>query len=35
VGALDSPPLTEEELAELDRFAVDTGVDLWAESSAG
>jgi L-glyceraldehyde 3-phosphate reductase len=35
VAALDGPPLTDEELAELDRFAVDSGVDLWAESSAG
>jgi L-glyceraldehyde 3-phosphate reductase len=35
VAALEGPPLTDEELAELDRFAVDSGVDLWAESSAG
>jgi len=35
VGALDGPPLTEDELAELDRLAVDSGVDLWSESSAG
>src|SRR5262245_47175607 len=35
VAALDGPPLTPEELAELDRHAVDSGVDLWAESSSG
>ena len=35
VAALDGPQLTEDELAELDRHAVDSGVDLWAESSSG
>ena len=35
VAALDGPPLTDDELAELDRHAVDSGVDLWAESSSG
>jgi L-glyceraldehyde 3-phosphate reductase len=34
VAAVDGPPLTPEELAEIDRYAVDSGVDLWAESSA-
>ena len=34
VAALDGPPLTEEAIAELDRHAVDSGVDLWAESSS-
>ena len=34
VAALDSPPLTPEELEEIDRHAVDSGVDLWAESSS-
>jgi L-glyceraldehyde 3-phosphate reductase len=34
VAALDGPPLTAEELGELDRVAVDSGVDLWAESSS-
>ncbi|MGE5690394.1 MAG: L-glyceraldehyde 3-phosphate reductase [Pseudomonadota bacterium] len=34
VAALDGPPLTPEELAEIDRHAVDSGVDLWAESSS-
>jgi L-glyceraldehyde 3-phosphate reductase len=29
--ALDFPPLTDEELADIDRFAVDSGVNLWAE----
>ena len=32
VAALDGPPLTQEELAEIDRYAVDSGVDLWAAS---
>jgi L-glyceraldehyde 3-phosphate reductase len=35
VAALDGPPLTDDELAELDRHAVDSGVDLWADSSSG
>ena len=34
VAALDGPPLTPEELGEIDRVAVDSGVDLWAESSS-
>ncbi len=34
VAALDGPPLTPEELGEIDRLAVDSGVDLWAESSS-
>jgi L-glyceraldehyde 3-phosphate reductase len=34
VAALDGPPLTDEELGEIDRLAVDSGVDLWAESSS-
>jgi L-glyceraldehyde 3-phosphate reductase len=34
VAALEGPPLTQEEIAELDRLAVDSGVDLWAESSS-
>ena len=31
--ALDGAPFSEEELAEIDRYAVDGGVDLWAASS--
>jgi L-glyceraldehyde 3-phosphate reductase len=34
IAALDGPPLTADELGELDRVAVDSGVDLWAESSS-
>ncbi|GAB3690484.1 L-glyceraldehyde 3-phosphate reductase [Angustibacter aerolatus] len=33
VGALQAPPLTPEELAEVDADAVDAGIDLWARSS--
>jgi L-glyceraldehyde 3-phosphate reductase len=34
VAALDGPPLTEDELAEIDTFAVDTaGVNIWAARS--
>jgi L-glyceraldehyde 3-phosphate reductase len=31
LDALRGPPLTDEELAEIDQNAVDTGVNLWAE----
>lgn len=34
LDALSGPPLSEEELADLDRFAIDGDVDLWARSSA-
>ncbi len=34
VGALDAPDFTAEELAEIDRYAVEGGVNLWAPSSA-
>jgi len=34
VAALDRPDFSEEELAEIDRFAVDSGINLWARSSA-
>ena len=34
LDALDGPPLTEEELSAIDQDAVDSGVNLWAESSA-
>ncbi|MFJ8693780.1 L-glyceraldehyde 3-phosphate reductase [Streptomyces roseolilacinus] len=34
VAALDGPPLTEDELAEIDTFAVDTaGANIWAARS--
>ena len=32
VRALDNISFTEEELAEIDRHAKDTGIDLWARS---
>ena len=31
LDALAGPPLTDDELAEIDRHAVDSGVNLWAE----
>jgi L-glyceraldehyde 3-phosphate reductase len=33
LDALDFPPLTDEELAEIDKYAVDSGVNLWAKSA--
>jgi L-glyceraldehyde 3-phosphate reductase len=33
VAALDRPDFTDEELAEIDRYAVDSGINLWAASS--
>ena len=33
LAALDQPSFTAEELAEIDRHAVDSGVDLWRSSS--
>ena len=35
LDALDGPPLTDDELAEIDRYAVESGVNLWAESDRG
>lgn len=32
LGALTAPPLSTDEIAEIDRFAVDGNVDLWAAS---
>ena len=32
LDALSFPPLTEGELAEIDKYAVDSGVNLWAKS---
>ena len=34
VAALDNLAFSDEELAEIDRYAVDSGINLWAESSA-
>jgi L-glyceraldehyde 3-phosphate reductase len=34
VAALDDLAFSDEELAEIDRYAVDSGINLWAESSA-
>jgi L-glyceraldehyde 3-phosphate reductase len=33
LDALDAPPLTEAELTEIDQYAVDSGVNLWAEQT--
>ncbi|WNK19794.1 L-glyceraldehyde 3-phosphate reductase [Halomonas piscis] len=33
VGGLDAPDFTKEELAEIDRYAVEGGVNIWAPSS--
>ncbi|HET9500468.1 MAG TPA: L-glyceraldehyde 3-phosphate reductase [Marmoricola sp.] len=33
LDALDGPPLTDEELAEIDRYAVESGVNLWARQT--
>jgi L-glyceraldehyde 3-phosphate reductase len=33
LDALDAAPLTDEELAEIDRYAVDSGINLWADST--
>jgi L-glyceraldehyde 3-phosphate reductase len=35
VAALANAELTDAELAEIDRHAVESGIDLWAASSAG
>jgi L-glyceraldehyde 3-phosphate reductase len=32
LAALDAPTLTSEELADIDKFAVESGLDLWAPS---
>jgi L-glyceraldehyde 3-phosphate reductase len=34
LDALAGPPLTAEELARIDRHAVESGVNLWAEQTA-
>ena len=33
LGALDGPELTEEELTAIDRYALDSGVNLWASQT--
>ena len=33
LAALDRPGFTPDELVEIDRYAVDAGIDMWAESS--
>jgi L-glyceraldehyde 3-phosphate reductase len=33
LDALDAPPLTGSELAEIDEYAVDSGVNLWADAT--
>ncbi|MFI7522275.1 L-glyceraldehyde 3-phosphate reductase [Micromonospora globbae] len=35
VAALEKPTFTDEELTEIDRYATESGINLWAESSAG
>ena len=32
VGALANPAFTDDELAEIERSATDSGIDLWARS---
>jgi len=34
IAALDNPDLSPDELAEIDRYATDAGINLWAASSA-
>jgi L-glyceraldehyde 3-phosphate reductase len=31
LDALDGPPLTQEELDEIDKYAIESGINLWAE----
>ena len=33
LDALDGPPLTEDDLAEIDRYAVESGINLWAKQT--
>ena len=35
LDALDFPALTDDELAEIDKHAVESGIDLWAKSDQG
>ena len=34
VAALDRLDFTDDELAEIDRYATESGINLWARSSA-
>jgi len=34
VAALDQPELSADELAEIDRYATESDINLWARSSA-
>jgi len=34
VGALEKPDFTDDELAEIDKQATESGINLWAGSSA-
>ena len=34
VGALEQPALSDDELAEIDKHAVDSGINLWEQSSS-
>ena len=33
LAALDNLDFSDDELAEIDRYATDSGIDLWRESS--
>ena len=33
LDAVSGPPLTDDELAEIDQYAVESGINLWAEST--
>jgi L-glyceraldehyde 3-phosphate reductase len=35
VAALDKLEFSKEELAEIDRYATEGGINIWARSSAG
>ena len=35
LAAVSGPPFTDTELAEIDREAVEAGINIWATSSAG
>ena len=32
-AALENLPFSDDELAEIDRYATDSGINIWAESS--
>jgi L-glyceraldehyde 3-phosphate reductase len=35
LGSLQKLDFTDEELGQIDQYAVDVGVNIWAESSSG